>query len=185
MTAQKQITARLEHVNLELVAGVTRTLLDLLNLTRRCSPRELEEATWEWLLAVGNLVLTALLTRSCAEATRRETLGRTVKLRLDANYTLGQATTLGPVHVKLFAYRDELGHTHAHARPEVFPLHPHCRSSELLLEWETRLGSQLPFRQAEDALEFFTHGAATIEDNTIARHLGVVARLINHDWTCR
>ena len=185
MTAHNQITARLDHVNIELVARVSRTLLELLNRTRNCSPRELEEATWGWLLVVGNLVLTTLLTRSCAEVARRETLGRAVKLRLDANYTLGQATTLGPVQVKLFAYRDELGQTQAPARPEVFPLHPRCRSSEMLLEWETRLGCQLPFRQAEDALEFFTHGAATIEDNTIARHLRHVARLIGHDWTCR
>jgi len=185
VTAHALITARLEHVNIELVTRVTRTLLELLGRTQNCSPRELEEATWEWLLIVGNLVLTALLTRSCADISRRKTLGRAVKLRLDANYTLGQSTTVGPVQVPLFAYRDELGNTRAPARSEVFPLHPHCRSSEMLLEWETRLGSQLPFRQAENALEFFTHGAATIEDNTIARHLRHVARLINHDWTCR
>jgi hypothetical protein len=67
----------------------------------------------------------------------------------------------------------------APAREEVFPLHPHCRSSELCLEWEARLGRQLPFRQAEEAVGFFTHGATDVEDNTIARHLGVIGGLVD------
>lgn len=185
MTAHPQITARLEPVNSEVVERVSDTLQALLSRTRTASPRELEEAVWAWLLLVGNLVLTALLSRACADATARETSGKPVKLRLDEDYELTQATTLGPVHVPLFAYRDDQGRTRAPARTHVFPLHPHCRSSELLLEWETRLGSQLPFRQAEDALAFFTHGAASVEDNTIARHLGVVGGVLGLEWTCR
>ena len=185
MTAHPQITARLDPVNVDVVDHVSETLLELLIRTRTASPRELEEAVWAWLLVVGNLVLTTVLSRSCAEVTRRVTGGRPVKIRRDADYILTQATTLGPVQVPLFAYRDDDGRTRVPARSEVFPLHPHCRSSELLLEWETRLGAQLPFRQAEDALQFFTHGAASVEDNTIARHLGVVGGVLGHEWTCR
>ena len=108
-----------------------------------------------------------------------------LRLRLDEDYWLTQTTTLGPVTVPLFAYRDANGKTQEPAREVVFRLHPLCRSSELCLEWENRLGSQLPFRQAEDAMAFFTHGAAPVEDTTIARHLVAIGSSISREWTFR
>jgi hypothetical protein len=71
----------------------------------------------------------------------------------------------------LFAYRDPSGRTRAPARAAVFQLHPRVLSSELLLHWKTLLGTQRPFRKAEDSLRFFIHAAADITDNTIARLL--------------
>jgi hypothetical protein len=49
------------------------------------------------------------------------------------------------------------------------------------LEWETRLGSDHPFRTAQQALTYFTHGAVRLEDTTIARHLVRVGQLITRD----
>jgi hypothetical protein len=82
-------------------------------------------------------------------------------------------TTLGPVDVDDFAYRarKDSGPVQSPARDTLFPLLPKCRSTELLLEWETRLGAEHPFRLAQDELSFFTHGATTVADNTIARHV--------------
>ena len=148
------------------------------------SERGLEIAVWKVVIEVGAALLTACLALACWRVTERATGGRPVRLRLDEDYILGRSTTFGPLKVPLFAYRDGPV-TRCPARREVFPLHPKCRSSVLLLEWEARLGSQLPFRQAEDGLEFFSHGAVHTEDTTISRHIGVIGPLLDHTWTSR
>jgi len=163
-----------------------RNALDRLFSDVPTGGRAIELAVWAVLLEVGRELLTALLTLACWEASEPAfTATPAARLRLDPDYQLSQSTTLGTVCVPLFAFRDSDGKTHAPARKAVFPLHPKCRSSELLLEWEARLGSQLPFRQAEEALHFFTHGASSVEDNTIARHLSVVGAVIDRRWTYR
>ena len=125
------------------------------------------------------------MARSCWRVTEPQIRGKSnIHLRLDEDYTLTQKTTFGPVHVPLFAWREE-GTTHAPARELRFPLHPAVRSSDLLLEWESRLGSQLPFRQAEAASEFFSHGAVRVEDTTISRHIGAIGGALDRTWTCR
>jgi hypothetical protein len=53
------------------------------------------------------------------------------------------------------------------------------------VEWEVTLGSQLPFRQAQDSLTFVTHGATTLEDSTIARHGSRIGAVIDTSWTYR
>jgi hypothetical protein len=53
------------------------------------------------------------------------------------------------------------------------------------LEFESRLGSDHPFRHAEQALTFFTHGAVRLEDTTIARHMVTVGNLVDRSWTYR
>ena len=108
--------------------------------------RDAEALTWRVLLEVGRELLRALLTLAC-RAVFEGTAGTSPKsrLRLDDDYWLTQTTTLGPVRVPLFAYRDAGGRTRAPAREVVFPLHPRVRSSELLLQWETMLGTQLPW----------------------------------------
>lgn len=184
MTAQTLITATTSDVNTHVAECLLEALSSLWS-KEDATPRELELAVWELLLDLGRALLTLLLMRACWQVTERETRGKKVKLRLDKDYTLSQSTTLGTVSVPLFAYRGATGRTHAPARTEVFPLHPECRSSELLLEWESRLGCQLPFRQAEEAMDFFSHGAVRIEDTTIARHLGVVGSVLDRSWTCR
>lgn len=187
MTARLLITAPHAAVNAALTTMLTAALQQLiLSAESGASPRELELAVWEKLmLPMGRAVLEFLLALRClrtAQAAGSE--GPGMRYRLDSNYVLSQSTTLGVVHVPLFAYRSEKNATFVPSRSAVFPLHPKCRSSALLLEWEARTGAAMPFRQAEEALAFFTHGAATIEDTTIARHMGLVGTLIDPAWTC-
>ncbi|MEZ4328714.1 MAG: hypothetical protein R3B40_26050 [Polyangiales bacterium] len=42
-----------------------------------------------------------------------------------------------------------------------------------------------PLRYAQEALSFFTHGAACREDTTIARHMVTVGALVSREWTYR
>lgn len=183
MTAHAQITAVSVDVNAQL-SEILDSRVSALIARTDLSARELEMEVWTIVLELGRTLLMALLAVACWRVTARVTEGKPVQLRLDDNYRLSQSTTFGTVTVPLFAYRKG-GRTRAPARDEVFPLHPKCRSSPLLLEWEARLGSQLPFRQAEDAMEFFSHGAVRTEDTTISRHMGVIGALVDRRWTCK
>jgi hypothetical protein len=157
------------------------------------SARELEEHVWKAALEFGRVLMTAGLSRMCARATRQDVEARgldakQVTLRLDRDCHGTLSTTLGPVTFPWFAYRDHSAAatvTHTPAKAAVLPLFKHCRSSELLLEWESRLGSDHPFRYAQEALSFFTHGAACREDTTIARHMVTVGNLVSREWTYR
>lgn len=184
MTATYEITRPDAPVNANLVARFEARVATLLKGPSGTG-RTLEKAVWDVLLETGREMLTALLAKTCWEAACEASGGRPpVRMRLDQDYWLSQSTTLGTVTVPLFAHR-EGNATRAPARAAVFPLHPHCRSSELLLEWETRLGAQLPFRRAQEELDFFSHGAVTLEDTTIARHLGVVGGLTTREFQFR
>ncbi|NDK16899.1 MAG: hypothetical protein GW911_33140 [Armatimonadetes bacterium] len=185
MTTLPQITRSPSSVKLLLVK-LFEDAVDELIADLPADGRAIELAVWKALLAVGREMLTALLSMACwrvSEPAVTATPG--ARLRLDGNYRLQQNTTLGTVSVPLFAFRDSDGKTHSPARKAVFPLHPACRSSVLMLEWEARLGSQLPYRQAEEALHFFTHGASSVEDTTIARHLSMTGAVIDRSWTYR
>lgn len=182
MTAHTQITSVAERVKHEVLEILEKDVQQL--LSGGLNGRALELAVWPIVLEIGRLLLTAALGAACWRVMDRETAGEPVQLRLDQDYTLSTSTTFGRVSVPLFAWREGKA-TQCPARAEVFPLHPKCRSSELLLEWEARVGAQLPFRQAEDALKFFSHEAVQIEDTTISRHIGVLGALLDHRWTCR
>lgn len=161
-------------------------LLDSTLASAPASSREAEESVWRLLLVLGRELLGSMLAMLCRQAFEVASAEEeVVRLRRDRDYCLTQSTTLGPVTVPLFAYRDANGKTHAPARKKVFPLHPEVRSSELLLQWEAQLGSQLPFRQAEEALAFFSHGAAEVEDTTIGRHLAAIGAVIGSRDTYR
>jgi hypothetical protein len=152
------------------------------------TPREAERRTWAVLVELGAQLLLALLAATCRRATERVVvelgLDRLdVRLRMDADYWASLRTTLGPISFPWFAFR-WLGHTHVPAR-ELFPLYAQVRSSEVLLEWESSLAADHPFRKAEDALRFFTHGAARIEDTTIERHAVLAGEAIAPEWFYR
>ena len=185
MTTTTQIASQPQSVKESIVRAFQKGLDDLFDGPAQ-SGRDLELAVWDVIIGGGQKVQTALLAQACWEATIAATPDdEPLRLRLDADYWLTQTTTFGAVTVPLFAHRDSSGKTKVPSREAVFPLHPKCRSSELALEWETRLGSQLPFRQAEDAMEFFTHGATHVEDTTIARHLTAIGSSISREWTFR
>jgi hypothetical protein len=163
-------------------------LLDPLLASARAgtiTAREAERRTWALLVQLGALVLAALFGALCRGATECavHALGvemSEVRLRMDADYWANLRTTLGEVSFPWFAFR-RLGSTLVPAR-ELFPLYPQVRSSEVLLEWESSLASDHPFRKAEDALRFFTHGAARIEDTTIERHAVLAGESVPPAW---
>jgi hypothetical protein len=172
-------------VKTQLLASFATTLDECLSAPP-IDERSAELAVWKTILTVGAELLTTLLTLACRRAFEDASAGGDkVRLRLDDDYHLTRNTTLGPIRVPLFAYRGTDGRTRAPARQAVFPLHPKVHSSELLLQWETSLGIALPFRQAEEALHFFTHGAADIEDNTIARHVAAIGAAVGPAETYR
>jgi len=185
VTTLSKLTCSHASIKRELVAAFSRDVKALLEGEPKTG-RDAELSVWALLVTVGRSLLEILLASACWAVTEQaaEDLPA-LRLRMDQDYWITQHTTLGHVRVPLFAYRDRLGKTQAPAREQVFPLHPHCRSSALCLEWETKLGSQLPFRQAEDALTYFTHGACTVADTTIARHTAAIGGLFDAQWTYR
>jgi hypothetical protein len=154
------------------------------------SPRTLEEETWNAMLLSGRCVLGLLLACKARKITEEDVTARglpdsCVHRRLDRDYWATVTTTFGSVSFPWFAYREILRNgasvTRNPAQAALFPAFSTCRSSLLCLEWETRLGSDHPFRAAQEALTFFTHGAVTLEDTTIARHLVRVGQLVTRD----
>jgi hypothetical protein len=155
------------------------------------SVRLMEERLWQELLEVGRLTMGLALGIRCRQVAEQDIRARglgqdQVRLRQDASSWLAMMTTFGPVVFFTFAYRDSSSGlatvTRYPAQERVYPLQKHSRSSELCPEWETRLGSDLPFRRAEESLNYFSHGAVKLEDTTIERHMVVVGQLLDRQW---
>ena len=196
MTTDTLLLARDRRtVKATLVGSFTEVVDGLLSAAEApgAKPRDLEKAMWAGLLPVARTLLTVswgLLCRRASEADieRRGLRRDQVRLRLDEDYWSTVNSTAGPVPVPLFAYREDRGvssTTRVPARAEVFALHSKVRSSELCLEWETRLGSRMPFQEAEQLLGFFTHGAVGIADNSINAHMTAIGGIVDPDWLYR
>lgn len=180
-----------EQVKSELVEQFSSMVDGLFELADAdATPRALEEETWKVMLLGGASTLGVLLAgraRRIAEqdaAERGLPPGR-VHRRLDRDYWGSVTTTFGTVSFPWFAYREIRRNgasvTRNPAQEVLFPAFATCRSSLLCLEWETRLGSDHPFRAAQEALAYFTHDAVRLEDTTIARHLVRVGQLVTRD----
>lgn len=187
MTAPSLISHDRAIVKAHLVDRFAEAIEPLLDAawTGPLSARDAERRTWEVLLIVGRLVLTAVFAAMC----RRESeealavAGRVladVKVRMDDDYWPTVVTTLGRVSFPWFAYR--IDRTVRVPARTLFPLHGTCCSSELCLEWETALASDHPFRKAAQALGFFTHGAVDLEDTTVQRHAVLVGSQVAREW---
>jgi len=155
--------------------------------------RAAEEKCWQALLPLGAALLTAMLGALCRATSERCVSERgwsledgSARYRLDDDYTAHLSSTFGPVAVPLFAMRTP-GPGSATVTParKLFPHYPQMRSSELLVEWECALAADHPFRKAAEALLFFSHGAADIEDTTIERHAVAVGKAIPSNWLYR
>lgn len=155
--------------------------------------RTAEEKCWQALLPLGAALLTAMLGALCRAASERCARERgwsledgSARYRLDDDYTAHLSSTFGPVAVPLFAMRTP-GPGSATVTParKLFPHYPQMRSSELLVEWECALAADHPFRKAAEALLFFSHGAADIEDTTIERHAVAIGKAIPSNWLYR
>ncbi len=155
------------------------------------SIRGLELSIWDYVIDIAQMVMSVKMSHQCQEITKKDIQDRglsndQVKLRNNRDYHYTMMTTFGAVMFLSFAYIDYSNSaqsvTRNPAREQLFPLHKHCRSSELCLEWEAKLGQEMPFRRAQEALFFFTHGAVSLEDNTINDHMVTVSQLIDREW---
>lgn len=179
-------------VKAELLGAFEESVDKLLGLAESDGDlRSLEEDNVRQAMHIGNVVLGYLFAVRCQQATAEDIQRRglqpdQIRFRFDHDYWVTVVTTVGPVTFPWFAYRDlsRAGGTvtHVPARETVFPYQRRCHSSPLCLEWEVRLGAQHPFRVAQDELTFFTHGAVTLEDTTISRHLVQVSTLVDRSW---
>lgn len=194
MTTNSLFARDTEAVKSELQSAFDTAVGELFELAESgCAPRLLELELWKQMLQLGRLLMAVMLAMLCRRATERDLQRRglsqaQVTLRMDEDYWATQTTTFGAVRFPTFAYRDRsmgVVVTRTPARDEVLPLHSRCRSSELCLEWEARLGSEFPFRRAQDALSFFTHGAVSLEDTTIASHMVAIGGMIDRTWLYR
>jgi hypothetical protein len=178
-----------------LTAAFEKAVDDLLDAADapEAAERSLELAVWAEMLPLIQKLLAVAWGILCRRATSADLEKRglgpeRVRLRLEDDYWLTITSTAGPVPVPLFAYREDRGvssTTRVPARDEVFALHTKTRSSELCLEWEARFGSRVPFREAQELLGFVSHGAVTLEDNTINAHMTAVGALVPPDWLYR
>jgi hypothetical protein len=165
-------------------------------LASRPTARQLELAVWSLLLALGGVLLTWYFSRRCEMSTlddmKQQGLSKMdVVVRLSADRHASLMTTLGPIRFPTYAYSPRRGtgvqraKARVPAKADFLPLYPRCHSSELCLEWETRLGSDHPFRLAQQEMRFFTHGAVTLEDNTINAHLVRAGATVDRSWLYR
>ena len=173
-------------------ATAAEAVLESMDLST--SPVDLERQVAHLAFEVGRELLSLSWSKQCRQATEADIEERglelsRVTLRHEPDYVWKVNSTLGPVAVASFAYRDRTvpvgSVTRVPARDHVMALHRHCRSSELCLQWECRLDSQQTFRNAQASLAFFTHGATTLEDTSIARHMVTVAEMLDSRWLYR
>jgi hypothetical protein len=165
-------------------------------LASRPTSRQLELAVWNFLLTLGRMLLSWYFSRRCEMATlddmKQQGLSKMdVVVRLSADRQASLMTTLGAIRFPTYAYSPRRGtgaqraKARVPAKAEFLPLYPRCHSSELCLEWETRLGSDHPFRIAQQEMTFFTHGAVTLEDNTINTHVVRAGVTVDRSWLYR
>jgi hypothetical protein len=194
MTTNPLFARDSQAVKSELQTAFCTAIDDLFGLAESgAKPRAIEIELWKQMLQLGRLLMAVMLAMLCRRATERDLQRRglsqaQVTLRMDEDYWATQTTTFGAVRFPTFAYRDRsmgVVVTRTPARKEVLPLQSRCRSSELCLEWESRLGSEFPFRRAQQALSFFTHDAVSLEDTTIASHMVAIGGMIDRTWLYR
>lgn len=193
MTTALDVARRPSTVNDLLLALVepAETLME--SAASGAGSRELEQGVWDVVLGLGRRLLEACLATACQRATEQDIEARqlspgTVRMRFDADYWTTQMSTFGPVTFPMFAYREVSGAatvTRTPARTNVVPTVGRCRSTALCLEWEARLAKDLPFREAQAAMTFFTHGAVEQEDTTIAAHAVAIGQVIDRRWLFR
>ncbi len=191
MTTDTQLTCELSEVKNHFLVNCQTEFERLFTLAESEErPRCLEVEVLRTAFFLGRMMMAMLMSTLCRRCTERDLRERNldskqVSLRIERDYWATQMTTLGPISFPLFAYRETRNGcsvTRTPARSEVIPLQRYARSSELCVEWESRLGSDFPFRRAQEGLQFFTHGEVSLEDTTIASHMVATGSSIDHRW---
>ena len=188
------VAGKIDHASEEIVRLVVEALsLGAMEGRAGASTAELERAVGKRLVLIGQRMVAFVFATACQAAMdddqrKRGLTHEQVRLRTDKDGYITVSTTFGPITFPTFTYRDlssPLGSVIRHPSHRLFPYHPACRSTPLCLEWETRLGAQHPFRKAQEQLRFFTRGASTIEDTSIARHMLALNRMVDSSWLYR
>lgn len=161
-------------------------------------PRQLEVLAIELGQRVARSVLEGVLSHRNRLATEADLKAKglepdQVAMRLDRSYTMSLQTLVGRVQVPLHAYRERIGAGSRGPRfgptqspaSTLYPAKGKCRSSELCLEWGSRLAGQQPFRMAQELMSYFTFGKVTLEDTTIERHAVRIGHTIEQQWLYR
>ena len=191
---KSELAGSAEHVKAELDSLVLAAIGGLAaTVNTGGGQRALELATWSHLVAIGRTLLAYAFALRCLRSTLEDVERRGLRaedyiFRSDAAYHATLTTTLGEVGFPMCSYRDSRGPlavTRTPARDDFLPSYRRCRSSELCLEWETRLGAALPFRRAQAGLRYFTHDAVRLEDTTVARHMVTIGAAITKQWLYR
>lgn len=195
MSAKDLIPCDHEAIKSELLAMFSGGIDGLVEQVESgAGAQALERKVWEVIVSLGAQLLANVFGQLALRTTNddlraRELKSEEVVLRNDKDYWQTVNTSFGKVTFPLYSYRDysrrPIVVTRTPARAGPFSHHHRCKSSLLLVEWESRLGSEFPFRRAEDALAFFSHGAVRVEDTTIARHAVMVGNLIDRQWLYR
>lgn len=190
--AHDQISRSIEAVKAHLVQSFDALVTPLLlsGSEGLLSPADCERKVWDVLLQTGRMLLGRLLGLLCRKKTEsalaaQDLSADDVWFRMDARGHGTQMTTLGEVVFPWFAYRETRGGASKAPAKALFPQLGATRSSLPCLEWAAALGHEHPFRTAQSALSFFTHGAVTLEDTTIERHAVAAGKAVTRDWLYR
>ena len=186
-TAMNLFASSHERVNQNLISLVVSELTELLSSAEEWDEAEMEEQVWRVVLGIGRMTMQALVGLRCWAITKRELEERgfaedDISFRNTRSRWPTVTTTFGEVEFPWFSYcyqDNGKSVTRTPARQEVFVAFRRCKSSRLCLRWEAELGSRLPFREAQELLELFTHGAVSIEDTTIAKHCRGVGGMVD------
>lgn len=192
MTAKPLFAHEIDAVKQHLYAqvkGFVDVVVDRV-FTAPMRPDEVERDAWSVMVAIGRALMSALLSVLCFRRTLRrlEYDGLTladVYVRTDEHGIGTLEATVGSVPFAWYSYREQHGGPTKRPAESLFPNHRRCRSSRHALEWECALGSEHPFRSAEQAIRFFSHGAMHVSDSTIERHAVTVGRTLTDRWLYR
>lgn len=188
------LARRIKHASDDIVALVVAAVDEVgQDAAGGGSLADLEAVVGRCMMQLGQHLVAFAFGRACQAAMEKDVEARQlsrdqIRLRTDEAGYCSMHTTFGPVTFPTFAYRDlstaakSVTRTPARA---LLPYHRSCRSSPLCLQWEARLGLQHPFRRADEMMHFFTRGASTVEDTTIARHMLALSRMIEPEWLYR
>jgi hypothetical protein len=156
----------------------------------------LEKSLWSVAIALGRELFGAILGLRCFQMAYQWVCAAPmglpneghpagdVRFRLDNDHTAKLNTTFDPMRFHRFALRKPDGKTWIPARA-LLPHYRKIRSSDMLVEWEAALAVDYPFRQVGEALLFYSHGAADVEDTTIQRHAVALGGLVSQEWMYR
>ena len=192
MAAQPLFACQIEAVKKYLHAFIEGQIDDIVEQVAAgaLGVEQVERAVWGVVIALGRALMSALLSLLCFRRMTRKLAsnGLTVNdvyVRTDQRGMGTLTTTFGAAPFAWFTYRERRGGPTKRPASSLFPLYQWCRSSRMCLEWECALGSEHPFRSAEQAIAFFTHGAVAVSDSTIERHAVAVGKTLTDRWLYR